>query len=141
MACRATGWGMLAAASVQETMDFALISQAATLRSRIPFVHFFDGFRTSHEVSKIEVLAKEDLKALINDGLIAEHRARAMTPDKPVLRGTAQNPDAFFQQVIELHIASRDRRRITPDFLHDPPLFNFKLLPDALPGRGQQNRI
>ena len=97
MACRSTGWGMLAAASVQETMDFALISQAATLRSRIPFVHFFDGFRTSHEVSKISVLSKEDLRALIDDALIAEHRNRAMTPDRPVLRGTAQNPDAFFQ--------------------------------------------
>jgi pyruvate-ferredoxin/flavodoxin oxidoreductase len=97
MACRSTGWGMLAAASVQETMDFALISQAASLRSRIPFVHFFDGFRTSHEVSKIEVLSKEVLSALIDDKLIAAHRARAMTPDRPVLRGTAQNPDAFFQ--------------------------------------------
>ena len=97
MACRSTGWGMLAAASVQETMDFALISQAATLRSRIPFMHFFDGFRTSHEVSKIEMLSKADLRALIDDKLIAEHRARAMTPDRPVLRGTAQNPDAFFQ--------------------------------------------
>src|SRR5258707_338854 len=97
MACRSTGWGMLGAASVQETMDFALISQAASLRSRIPFVHFFDGFRTSHEVSKIEMLSKEDLSALISDELIAQHRTRAMTPDRPVLRGTAQNPDAFFQ--------------------------------------------
>jgi pyruvate-ferredoxin/flavodoxin oxidoreductase len=97
MACRSTGWGMLAAASVQETMDFALISQAATLRSRIPFVHFFDGFRTSHEVSKIEMLDEAVLRALIDDKLIAEHRSRAMTPDKPVLRGTAQNPDVFFQ--------------------------------------------
>ena len=97
MACRSTGWAMLAAASVQETMDCALISQAATLRSRIPFVHFFDGFRTSHEVSKIEMLDEAVLRALIDDKLIAEHRARAMTPDKPVLRGTAQNPDVFFQ--------------------------------------------
>ena len=97
MACRSTGWGMLGAASVQETMDFALIAQAATLRSRIPFVHFFDGFRTSHEVSKIQLLRREDLAALIDDELIAAHRARAMTPDRPVLRGTAQNPDAFFQ--------------------------------------------
>ena len=97
MACRSTGWGMLAAASVQETMDFALISQAAALRSRIPFVHFFDGFRTSHEVSKIELLSKEDMAALIDDKLIAAFRSRAMTPDRPVLRGTAQNPDAFFQ--------------------------------------------
>jgi pyruvate-ferredoxin/flavodoxin oxidoreductase len=97
MACRSTGWAMLGAASVQETMDFALISQAATLRSRIPFVHFFDGFRTSHEVSKIEMLDEAVLRALIDDQLIADHRSRAMTPDKPVLRGTAQNPDVFFQ--------------------------------------------
>ncbi len=97
MACRSTGWAMLGAASVQETMDFALISQAATLRSRLPFIHFFDGFRTSHEVSKIEMLDEAVMRALIDDRLIAEHRARAMTPDKPVLRGTAQNPDAFFQ--------------------------------------------
>ncbi len=97
MACRSTGWAMLSAASVQETMDFALISQAATIRSRIPFIHFFDGFRTSHEVSKIELIDEAVMRALIDDKLIAEHRARAMTPDKPVLRGTAQNPDVFFQ--------------------------------------------
>jgi pyruvate-ferredoxin/flavodoxin oxidoreductase len=97
MAARSTGWAMLGAASVQETMDFALIAQAAALRSRIPFVHFFDGFRTSHEVSKIQIIDKEDLRALIDDKLIAEHRARALSPDKPVLRGTAQNPDAYFQ--------------------------------------------
>jgi pyruvate-ferredoxin/flavodoxin oxidoreductase len=97
MAVRSTGWAMLASASVQEAGDFALIAQAATLRSRIPFVHFFDGFRTSHEVQKIETLSDEDLRAMIDDGLIAEHRSRGMTPDKPVLRGTAQNPDAFFQ--------------------------------------------
>ena len=97
MACRSTGWGMLGAASVQETMDFALISQAATLRSRIPFIHFFDGFRTSHEVSKIELLEDSVIRALIDDQLIAAHRANSMTPDKPVLRGTAQNPDVFFQ--------------------------------------------
>ena len=97
MACRSTGWGMLGAASVQETMDFALISQAASLRSRLPFIHFFDGFRTSHEVSKIELLDESVLRALIDEKLIAEIRARAMSPDKPVLRGTAQNPDAFFQ--------------------------------------------
>jgi pyruvate-ferredoxin/flavodoxin oxidoreductase len=97
MACRSTGWAMLGANSVQEAMDFALISQAASIRSRIPFVHFFDGFRTSHEVSKIEMLDEAVLRALIDDKLITEHRARAMTPDKPVLRGTAQNPDVFFQ--------------------------------------------
>ncbi|MGD0253914.1 MAG: 2-oxoacid:acceptor oxidoreductase family protein, partial [Verrucomicrobiota bacterium] len=97
MAVRATGWAMLGSASVQEAPDFALIAQAATLRSRIPFVHFFDGFRTSHEVQKIEMLTEADLRALIDDKLIAENRKRAMSPDHPVLRGTAQNPDAFFQ--------------------------------------------
>ena len=97
MACRSTGWSMLGAASVQETMDFALISQAATLRSRIPFIHFFDGFRTSHEVSKIAMLEPSVLRSLIDDELIAAHRASSMTPEKPVLRGSAQNPDVFFQ--------------------------------------------
>ncbi len=97
MACRSTGWAMLGSASVQEAPDFALIAQAATLRSRIPFMHFFDGFRTSHEVQKIEMLTEADLRALIDDKQIAEIRARAMSPDSPVLRGTAQNPDAFFQ--------------------------------------------
>src|SRR5579859_2758281 len=93
MACRSTGWGMLGAASVQETMDFALISQAAALRARLPFVHFFDGFRTSHEVSKIQMLNEKVLRALIDDELIAGIRTRAMSPEKPSLRGTAQNPD------------------------------------------------
>ncbi len=97
MACRSTGWAMLGSTSVQEAPDFALIAQAATLRSRIPFVHFFDGFRTSHEVQKIEMLTEADLRALIDDKLMAENRTRAMSPDHPVLRGTAQNADAFFQ--------------------------------------------
>lgn len=97
MACRSTGWGMLGAASVQETMDFALISQAASLRSRLPFIHFFDGFRTSHEVSKIELIDETVMRVLMDEKAITAHRARAMTPDRPVLRGTAQNPDAFFQ--------------------------------------------
>jgi pyruvate-ferredoxin/flavodoxin oxidoreductase len=97
MAVRTTGWGMLASASVQEATDFALITQAASLRARIPFVHFFDGFRTSHEVQKIEMLSDDDLRALIDDRLISAHRSRSMSPDRPVLRGTAQNPDAFFQ--------------------------------------------
>jgi len=97
MACRSTGWGMIAANSVQETMDFALISQIASWRSRLPFIHFFDGFRTSHEVSKIELIDDAVMRALVDEKLIAEFRARAMTPDKPVLRGTAQNPDVFFQ--------------------------------------------
>jgi len=97
MACRQTGFALLASGSVQEAHDCACIGQAATLRSRVPFLHFFDGFRTSHEVAKIEELTDDDLLAMIGDELVAAHRARALTPDKPVLRGTAQNPDAFFQ--------------------------------------------
>src|SRR5574339_25627 len=81
MAARMTGWAMLCSSSVQEAHDLALVSQCATLAARVPFVHFFDGFRTSHEVSKIEVLSKEDMAALVDDKLIAAHRARAMTPD------------------------------------------------------------
>jgi len=97
MAVRQTGFALLSSNSVQEVMDFALIAQAASLRSRIPFVHFFDGFRISHEVMKIEQLSDEDMLAMLPDELIAEHRARAMSPNNPVLRGTAQNPDVFFQ--------------------------------------------
>jgi pyruvate-ferredoxin/flavodoxin oxidoreductase len=97
MAARATGWGMLCSASVQEAQDFALIAQAATLESRIPFVHFFDGFRTSHEIAKVTLLTDEQLRAMIDLELVFDHRARALTPDRPVLRGTAQNPDVFFQ--------------------------------------------
>ncbi|MCC6987897.1 MAG: pyruvate:ferredoxin (flavodoxin) oxidoreductase, partial [Acidobacteria bacterium] len=97
MACRQTGVAMLASASVQEAHDFALIGQAATLASRLPFLHFFDGFRTSHEVAKIRPLSDDDLRAMLPDHLVAAHRARALTPDAPVLRGTAQNPDAYFQ--------------------------------------------
>jgi pyruvate-ferredoxin/flavodoxin oxidoreductase len=97
MAARTTGWGLLSSASVQEAHDFALIAQAATLKARIPFLHFFDGFRTSHEVSKILPLSDEDLRALIDEDLIAAHRARALSPEHPVVRGTAMNPDIFFQ--------------------------------------------
>jgi pyruvate-ferredoxin/flavodoxin oxidoreductase len=97
MAVRSTGWGMLASNSVQEVMDFALIAQAATLEARVPFVHFFDGFRTSHEVMKIEQLTLDDMRAMIDDGLVRAHRMRRLSPDNPVLRGTAQNPDVFFQ--------------------------------------------
>jgi pyruvate-ferredoxin/flavodoxin oxidoreductase len=97
MACRSTGFAMLASASVQEAHDFAAIAHAATLGSRVPFLHFFDGFRTSHEVSKIEALSDDQLRALMAEDEIAAHRLRALTPDRPVLRGTAQNPDAFFQ--------------------------------------------
>jgi len=97
MACRETGFGMLCSASVQEVMDFALIAQQATLASRIPFLHFFDGFRTSHEEQKVEELTYDDMRAMIDDELVAQHRARALTPDRPVIGGTAQNPDVYFQ--------------------------------------------
>jgi pyruvate-ferredoxin/flavodoxin oxidoreductase len=97
MATRSTGFGLIASGSVQEVMDTALIAQAATLEARIPFVHFFDGFRTSHEVMKIEQLNKEDMRAMLDQQLIIEHRNRALSPDHPVIRGTAQNPDVFFQ--------------------------------------------
>jgi pyruvate-ferredoxin/flavodoxin oxidoreductase len=97
MACRQTGWAMLASGSVQEAHDMALIAQAATLEARVPFVHFFDGFRTSHQVEKIEQLTDDDLRAMIDDELVRAHRARALSPDHPVLRGSAQNPDVFFQ--------------------------------------------
>jgi pyruvate-ferredoxin/flavodoxin oxidoreductase len=97
MSCRTTGFAMLCSNSVQEAMDMALIAHAATLESRIPFLHFFDGFRTSHEVNKIEMLGEDDLRAMIDMDRILEHRQRALSPDHPVLRGTAQNPDVFFQ--------------------------------------------
>ncbi|MGI6294750.1 MAG: pyruvate:ferredoxin (flavodoxin) oxidoreductase [Armatimonadota bacterium] len=97
MACRQTGFGMLCSNSVQEAMDFALIAQQSTLGSRVPFVHFFDGFRTSSEVQKIEELSFDDMRAMIDNDLVIAHRARALSPDRPVVGGTAQNPDVFFQ--------------------------------------------
>jgi len=97
MAARGTGWAMLCSASVQEAHDFALIAEAATLESRIPFLHFFDGFRTSHEMAKVTLLSDEQLRSMIDLELIFDHRQRALTPDHPVMRGTAQNPDVFFQ--------------------------------------------
>jgi len=97
MSTRSTGWGMLAANSVQEVMDSALIAQSATLQARVPFIHFFDGFRTSHEVMKIEQLTDDDIKGMIDDEWVIAHRNRGMNPNHPVLRGTAQNPDVFFQ--------------------------------------------
>ena len=97
MSTRATGFALLASNSVQEASDFACIAQASTLESRVPFLHFFDGFRTSHEVNMIDGLTDNDLRALIDDKFVRQHRERAMTPDRPVLRGTAQNPDVFFQ--------------------------------------------
>jgi pyruvate-ferredoxin/flavodoxin oxidoreductase len=97
MAARSCGWAVLFSNSVQEVMDFALVAQAATLKARLPFVHAFDGFRTSHEVTKIERLTEDDMRALIPAELVHAHRARALNPDRPVMRGTAQNPDVFFQ--------------------------------------------
>ncbi|HET6440012.1 MAG TPA: pyruvate:ferredoxin (flavodoxin) oxidoreductase [Anaeromyxobacter sp.] len=97
MAVRQTGYALLCSNSVQEAHDLAAVAHLATLRARVPFLHFFDGFRTSHEVAKIEVLSDDDLRKLVPDELVREHRARALTPDRPVLRGTAQNPDVFFQ--------------------------------------------
>jgi pyruvate-ferredoxin/flavodoxin oxidoreductase len=97
MAARSTGFALLASNSVQEAQDMALIAQAATLESRIPFLHFFDGFRTSHEIAKIDSLSDDDLRFMMDDVRVREHRDRALTPDRPVLRGTAQNPDVFFQ--------------------------------------------
>ncbi len=112
MTTRSTGWAMLFANSVQEAMDFALIAQASTLRARVPFLHIFDGFRTSHEVMKIQKLSDEQIRAMIDDQLVQAHRARALTPDRPVMRGTAQNPDVFFQS----------RERSNPFYLQTPQI-------------------
>ena len=97
MACRSTGWAMLASNSVQEVADMALVAQIATLESRIPFIHFFDGFRTSHEVGKILPIGDETIRALLDDKYVIQYRRNALSPDRPIIRGTAQNPDVFFQ--------------------------------------------
>ena len=97
MAARSTGFAMLASNSIQEVMDLALISHAATLEARVPFLHFFDGFRTSHEIQKIEEVTEETMRQMIDDELVLAHRRRGLTPDKPVIRGTSQNPDVYFQ--------------------------------------------
>ncbi|HSB88406.1 MAG TPA: pyruvate:ferredoxin (flavodoxin) oxidoreductase [Anaerolineales bacterium] len=112
MAARSTGWAMLASGNVQEVMDLALIAQASTLEARVPFVHFFDGFRTSHEIQKIEALSHDDMRALIPDDLVFAHRARALSPDHPTLRGTAQNPDVYFQ----------GRETVNPYYTHTPAI-------------------
>ncbi len=98
MAARSTGFGILLASSVQEVMDLSVVAQAATLESRIPFIISFDGFRTSHEIQKIEELTFDDMRAMVKDELISEHRKRALTPDNPTIKGTSQNPDVFFQE-------------------------------------------
>jgi pyruvate-ferredoxin/flavodoxin oxidoreductase len=112
MTTRSTGWAMLFGNSIQEVMDFALITQASTLRARVPFLHVFDGFRTSHEVMKIEKLSDEEIRAMIDGGLVRAHRSRALTPDRPVIRGTAQNPDVFFQS----------RERVNPYYQETPAI-------------------
>src|SRR4030095_17131126 len=91
------GFAQLASAAVQEAHDLALVAQAATLQTRVPFVHFFDGFRTSHELNTIEMLSDDDLRALVPEELVREHRARALSPERPFIRGSAQNPDVYFQ--------------------------------------------
>ncbi|MGB9198861.1 MAG: pyruvate:ferredoxin (flavodoxin) oxidoreductase, partial [Terriglobales bacterium] len=118
MFCRTTGYALLSSNSVQEAMDLALIAHAATLETRIPFLHFFDGFRTSHEVSKIEILNDDDLRAMIDMDRVFEHRQRALSPDHPVLRGTAQNPDVFFQMretINPIYDAAPDKVQATMD--------------------------
>ncbi len=112
MATRPTGWAILMSNSVQEAHDMALIAQAATLKARVPFIHAFDGFRTSHEINKIELLSDEDMAAMIDQDLVRAHRERALSPDHPFIRGTAQNPDAFFQS----------RERINPYYLAAPDI-------------------
>ena len=97
MAARSTGWCMLGSNSVQESMDMACVAHAASLETRLPFVHFFDGFRTSHEVQKIEALSDDTIRSLISDEAVLAHRARGLSPDHPSIRGTAQNPDVYFQ--------------------------------------------
>jgi pyruvate-ferredoxin/flavodoxin oxidoreductase len=96
MAARATGWGMLSSASIQEAMDFALIAHSVTLEARVPFLHFFEGFRISHEIQKVEELTFDDMRAMLDERLVRAHRARGLSPDRPAIRGTSQNPDIFF---------------------------------------------
>ncbi|HRY30536.1 MAG TPA: pyruvate:ferredoxin (flavodoxin) oxidoreductase, partial [Elusimicrobiota bacterium] len=112
MATRATGYALLCSSSVQEAMDFALLAHAASLETRVPFLHFFDGFRTSHEVSKISPVSDEVIRAMIDEKLVREHRARCLNPNDPVLRGTAQNPDVYFQA----------RESVTPYYQKCPAL-------------------
>ena len=97
MATRTTGFALFCSASVQEAHDCALLAQMATLESRVPFVHFFDGFRTSHELNTLDMLSDADIRSMIDDDLVRAHRGRALNPENPFIRGTAQNPDTFFQ--------------------------------------------
>lgn len=130
MATRSTGWGMLFSNSIQEVMDFALIAQAATLESRVPFLHAFDGFRTSHEVTKITRLTDDEIRAVLDGELIRAHRERALSPDHPVVRGTAQNPDVFFQS----------RERVNPFYLAAPEIVE-KVMDKFAAATGRRYRL
>jgi pyruvate-ferredoxin/flavodoxin oxidoreductase len=130
MAVRSTGWALLSSNSVQEAHDLALIAQAATLESRVPFLHFFDGFRTSHEVNKIEMLTDDQIRALIDDELVQAHRQRALSPDRPVLRGSAQNPDVYFQ----------GRETVNPFYMACPEIVQ-KVMDKFFQVTGRQYRI
>jgi len=139
MATRQTGFALLASGSVQEIMDLASVAHRATLESRIPFLHFFDGFRSSHEVNKIEQLSAQDLKMMIDDNFVIEHRKRALSPDNPFIRGTAQNPDVFFQgreTVNKFYDAAPDVVQSAMDKLYEITgrqyhLFDYIGAPDA----------
>jgi pyruvate-ferredoxin/flavodoxin oxidoreductase len=139
MATRGTGFALLCSNSVQEVADFAVIAQAAALESRVPFLHFFDGFRTSHEVAKLDPPSKETLRAMISDQLVHEHRARSLSPDRPVLRGAAQNPDVYFQGRESVNPYYRVCPKILQDTMdkfatltgHAYRLFDYVGAPDA----------
>jgi len=139
MAARTTGFGLLAASSVQAAQDLALISHIATLEARVPFIHFFDGFRTSHEVSKIEVISGDTIRAMMDDKLVYQHRHRALNPDNPFIRGTAQNPDVYFQgreSVNRFYAATPDIVQRAMDRFADLTFRQYKLFdyhgdPDA----------
>src|SRR5512134_2057148 len=139
MAARQTGFAMLFSASVQEIMDLALVAHAATLEARVPFLHVFDGFRTSHEIQKVEVLTDEDIRALLPAESMRAHRERALSPDHPVVRGTAHNPDTYFQAreaVNPFYLATPERVQKAMDALAARTgrayhLFDYAGAPDA----------
>lgn len=139
MAARGTGFALLSSGSVQEAHDMALVTQAATLEARVPFLHFFDGFRTSHEVNNLSLVSDEHIRAMIREDLVRAHRARALTPEHPVVRGTSHNPDTFFQareacnpyyaRVPEIVQASMDRFAALTGRAYR--LFEYEGAPDA----------
>ncbi len=139
MAARSTGFAMLCASSVQAAQDMALVAHLATLESRVPFLHFFDGFRTSHEVNQIEAITEDDVRAMLDDDLVRAHRERALSPDHPVLRGSAQNPDVFFQAreaanpfyASTPRIVERAMNRLAEQTGHRYGLFDYVGAPDA----------